>query len=209
MTKPKKPRKKAKTSAPMGRPPRLTPAFIAEFCPLLQLGLPLQHAASLCGALASQVSDWLRDGRRDIEAGKRTVYAQFSERVRVTLAELQKAHLSSLVIYQRMAEGWSPRCKTCREREAPCGKHPKNIRLAADLSWRMLSHRFPGDWASSTVRHEVGLGEADGADALGASPAEGTPQTPILATGLVVFLPQRNEIRVPELPSRSHDPEES
>lgn len=191
---PTRPREPAAV-ARMGRPPRLNGVFIAEFVGHLQLGLPLQHAAALCGALASQVSDWLREGRRDVEAGRRTVAADFSERVRATLAELQKQHLGSLVIYQRIAEGWSPTCQRCTTKGAPCGRHRRNLKLAADLSWKMLTHRFPSDWGASTVRHELASPSDEERPGGPARPAGGDDdgKPPPLVAGLVVFMPKRND----------------
>lgn len=180
------------TAARMGRPARLTRGLIAEFVANLQLGLPLGHAAALCGVRSSQLSDWLRDGRRDAEAGRDTVAADFSEQVRRTLAEFQKQHLGSLVVYQRMAEGWSPSCPRCITKGAPCGRHRKNLRLAADLTWKMLVHRFPGDWNASTVRHEVGSG-GDDEGATGGEAGEGEARPQPIAAAMMFFMPRRND----------------
>lgn len=172
-----------------GRPMRLTEAFMREFLGHLSLGLPIQHCSSLCGAAPTQVSDWLRDGRRAEERGEHSIARRFSEAVRATLADLQRQHLGSLVIYQRMAEGWLPSCKACARGGKPCGRHPRNLRLAADLSWKMLSHRFPADWGTTTVRHEVGLGhdEATGGAAAGGEGASAA------VVGLAIFLPKRHD----------------
>lgn len=174
------------TARRMGRPSKLTRALIAEFLEHLSLGLHLQHCAALVGLPATQLSDHLKDGRRDAIAGKRSIAAEFSEAVRAKLAGLQQQELASLAVYQRIAEGWSPTCKACLAKSTPCGKHPQNLRLAADLSrWRLV-HRFPREWNAQHVN--VGL---DGGDDTGSSGEEGGGR-PVVAA-MVVFMPKRND----------------
>ncbi len=175
----------------LGRPARLSREMIATFVEHLKLGLPLRECGALCGALSSQVSDWLRDGRRDLENGKPTIAAEFSETVTRALAELQKQCLGAHLVYQRMAEGWKPDCGRCIAKGGPCGKHAKNLRLAADLNWRMLTHRFARDWNASTVRHELGSGGDDGGPTV-TTPGEAGAGAAMVA-GLVVFIPKRND----------------
>lgn len=173
-----------------GRPSRLTRALVAQFLEHLRIGLPLGQCAALCSMRSAQMSDWLREGRRDIEAGRATIEAEFSDRVCQALAELQKQHLSAHLIYTRMAEGWSPGCKYCVAKSGPCGRHRKNLRLAADLNWKMLTHRFARDWNASTVRHEIGSGDDDGGST---TPPGEEGERPAMVAGLVVFMPRRNE----------------
>lgn len=36
-------------------------------------------------------------------------------------------------VYQRIAEGWDPACKECERLRAPCGAHPRNLKLAVQI----------------------------------------------------------------------------
>lgn len=156
----------------------------------LTLGLHLEHAAALCGIRAPQLSDWLRQGRRDLDAGKDSVAAYFSELVSAELSRLHERSLEQLALYQRLAEGWSPSCKACTTKNRPCGAHKENLRLAADLVRWKLAHRFPAFWNRSTVSHEVGMRD-DGEQAAASAPVAGEEGTVRPVVGLTIFVPQR------------------
>ena len=178
------------TARRVGRPARLTRTLVAEFIGRLALGLHLEHAAALCGIRAPQLSDWLRQGRRDLDAKRDTIAAAFSEAVSAELSRLQERSLAQLELYQRLAEGWSPTCKACTTKRRPCGAHKENLRLAADLVRWKLQHRFPAHWNRSTVSHEVGIGD-DGEQATTPTVVAGDEGNVRPVVGLTIFVPQR------------------
>ncbi len=171
-----------------GRPTRLTPALIAEFIGHLQTGLHLQNCAALVGVAPQMAGAWLRDGRNDEERGVTSIARDFSVQVRATLAGLHQQGITTLAVYQRMAEGWDPTCSTCTKGRKPCGKHPQQLKLAADLQRWMLQRRFPREWSPGTVPALL-AGDQDAAVGGGAPSPEGTPAPAVF--GALVFLPPR------------------
>lgn len=184
------------TAARMGRPRRLTRELIARFIAKLSLGMHLETAAAIVGIGRTQLLDWLRDGRRDIDADppRASVEADFSDAVDRELARLQEQELGALAVYQRMAEGWSPTCPRCIAKSAPCGRHRKNLKLAADLARWRLTHRFPARWNASHVRHELGSrGDDEGGAGIVPPGAGDGADRPAVMAAMVVFMPKRND----------------
>ena len=176
------------TARRMGRPPKLTRALIAEFLGHLKTGLHLQNCAALVGVAPQMAGAWLRDGRNDEDRGKASIAREFSSAVRATLAELQRQGITTLAVYQRMAEGWDPRCARCTKERGPCGAHPKMLKLAADLQKWTLQHRFPREWSPGTVPALL-AGDQDAAAGGGTPSPEGAPAAAVF--GALVFLPPR------------------
>lgn len=176
------------TARKVGRPSKLTRALIERFMVYVERGLHLDQCAALLGVAASMSRAWLRDGARDLENGERTIHAEFSAAVTSALARLQLRGVDTLTVYQRMAEGWDPTCATCERDKKPCGAHPKQLKLAADLARWLLSHRFPRQWAPGTVPALL-AGDQDGGAPAASSSGDGVPAP--AAFGALVFLPAR------------------
>jgi hypothetical protein len=174
----------------VGRPLKLDRDLIERFLVPLRQGLHLANCAAIVGIPPVMYHAWLRDGMRDEEKGKRSIQREFSKAVRRTLAELHQQGVTTLLVYQRMAEGWDPTCPLCTKHNRPCGAHKKNLKLAADLVRWMLSHRFPREWAPGTVPALLAGDQDAGSPAAAvASSAEGVPAP--TAFGAIVFLPAR------------------
>jgi hypothetical protein len=173
----------------VGRPAKLCRVLIAEFVKHLRTGLHLANCAALVGVSPAMYTAWLRDGRADEEKGVQSIHREFSAAVRETLAGLHRQGLTTLTVYQRMAEGWDPHCASCARKRAPCGKHPKQIKLAADLQRWILSHRFPREWSPGSVPALL-AGDADAGSVSVTTPA-GEPTSAPTAFGALVFLPLR------------------
>jgi len=201
----KRPRKKSKAPAPAagpshirghvtasrgGRPTRLTHELIAQFLELLAEGLHVAHCAALVGLSHTQVTDYLRIGRRDADAGKRTIKAKFSAAVREGIAALQQKELRTLADVERIALGFDPLCRACRGKLRGCGKHKPDIRLAADLAkWRLV-HRHPKDWHVGTVAFEAA--DQDAALVPG-SAGDGKDGPKSAVAALVMYIPARRD----------------
>lgn len=174
---------------PGGRPKKLNRALIDEWCGHIGLCLHMTHVAALCG-VSNHYIEWLKKGRADAIANKESIEREFSERTRAKLAEIQQQELGSLAVYQRMAEGWSPSCDRCRAMGRPCGKHKKNLRLAADLAKWKLQHRFPREWNTSNVSLDLaGEGSVLDAQVPGSAGDEGGLKT--IGAAMVMYIPQR------------------
>jgi hypothetical protein len=174
--------------AKMGRPPKLTPPFIERFLRHVRTGVHLSACAALEGVSPQMISAWLRQGKDDEEKGRTTIHRDFSSQVRAALADLQQQGVTTLLVYQRMAEGWDPYCATCKRRQKPCGRHKRQLKLAADLQRWILSHRFPREWAPGTMPALL-AGDQDGAAMVASSGGDSIPAP--TAFGAIVFLPSR------------------
>jgi predicted transcriptional regulator len=176
---------------PGGRPTKLTSAVIERFLELLAEGLHVAHVAALVGFTHVQVTDYLRVGKHEADAGKRTIRARFHVAVREGIAALQQKELRTLTDVERIALGWDPHCKACRGKERGCGKHPQQVKLAADIArWRLV-HRHPRDWHVGTVSIE-----AHGSDDASSSttPAvDGADGTKAVGAAMVLYIPQRRD----------------
>lgn len=202
----KRPRKKSKaatssagpshirghvTASRGGRPTRLTHALIEQFLELLAEGLHVGHCAALTGLTHTQVTEYLRVGRRDADAKKRTIRAKFSILVREGIAALQQKELRTLADVERIALGFDPLCRACRGKLRGCGKHKPDIRLAADLAkWRLV-HRHPKDWHVGTVSLDVTGNDDSPAMVPGSAGDEGGPKAAVAA--LVMYIPRRRD----------------
>lgn len=175
-----------------GRPTKLTGALIVQFLRLIAEGLHVAHCAALCGLTHTQVTEYLRVGRHEADAGKRTLKARFSIEVRRGIAALQQKELRTLSDVERIALGWDPTCVKCKGKVKGCGAHPMQIKLAADIArWRLV-HRHPKDWHVGTISVEQAGDEAVNAFTPGSAGDAGDgPKT--IGAALVMYIPTRRD----------------
>ncbi len=174
----------------MGRPTKLTRALIEEFARHLATSLHLGACAALVGVSSPQYTAWLKTGRDDCAAGRRTLEAEFSVKVRDTLAELQASLLTRLDGIEREALGIKLGCRGCEAKRGPCGKHRRNLKHASELTWKRLARRFPQQWNGGGIR----LGTGGDGDFEGAGETAGEEGArPTVAAALVVFMPPRRD----------------
>jgi len=64
-----------------GRPRKLSREQMDDVCRLLAMGMSVVKAARACGMVRSQYYLWKAQGEADAEAGRRTIEAEFSDRV--------------------------------------------------------------------------------------------------------------------------------
>lgn len=77
---------------PAGRPTKCTPALTKQWAKEVSLGVPMRHAAALCGVTYSAVKEWLRKGREGVEPYDRFLLAHEHAR-----AKAIKAHTGNIV----------------------------------------------------------------------------------------------------------------
>lgn len=106
----RKPTKRQRRHAPdalSGTPKKLNRQVIEQLVAVLEKGVYLETAAAYVGVHKDTFYDWLKRGRRDITAGRRSLYREVVEAVEKAMAKFEVDGIDRLAVEEQwQATAW-------------------------------------------------------------------------------------------------------